>query len=54
MTNTLYLSILFHRMHLDFIFSALHMSGYGNKFINNIAKVGYTYIQSEIKINGLN
>ena len=47
------ISFLFHSVHLDFTFSALHMFGYRNKFIH-IIQAGYTNIQSRIKINGLN
>ena len=36
----------------DITFSALHMLGYGSKFIH-IVEFGYTNIQSKIKINGL-
>ena len=36
----------------DFTFSALHLFGYGNKFIS-IVEGGHTNIQSKIKINGL-
>ena len=45
--------ILFHRVDLDFSFSALYMFGYGGKFIH-IVQVGCAKIQSKIKVNGLN
>ena len=58
MSNTLneqlafILWILSHRVDWDFTFSALHIFGYGNKFMY-IVEVGYTNIQSKIEINGL-
>ena len=48
-----FLWILFHRVDLDFIFSALHMFGYENKFVH-IVQVGYTNNQTKINLNGLN
>ena len=47
--SLLFLEILYHRV--DWYFSGLHIFGYGNKFIQ-IVEVGYTNIQSKIKING--
>ena len=47
-----FLWILSHRVDWDFTFSALHIFGYGNKFIH-IIEFGYTNIQSKIKMNGL-
>ena len=44
-----FLWIPFHRVDLDFTFSALHMFGYGNKFIH-IVQVGYTNNQSKILV----
>ena len=41
-----------HKVDWGFTFSALHMFGYGNKFVYMI-QVGYTNIQPKIKINGL-
>ena len=41
-----------HKVDRGFTFSALHMFSYGNKFVHMI-QVGYTNIQSKIKINGL-
>ena len=42
----------FSRVDWGFTFSSFHMFGYGNKFIR-IVEVGYTNIQSKIKVNGL-
>ena len=39
-------------LRVDFIFSAWHKFGYGDKFIHMI-KVPYMNIESKIKINGL-
>ena len=44
--------LFFDRVDWKFTFSALHMFGYGNKSIHMVP-VGYTNIQSKIKINDL-